>query len=50
MRKELLSQRDDLFVIHDFLSPEECEGYIALSESVGYGDAPINSFNGPVVR
>jgi hypothetical protein len=50
MRKELLSQRDDLFVIHDFLSPEECESYIALSESVGFGDAPINSFDGPVVR
>jgi predicted 2-oxoglutarate/Fe(II)-dependent dioxygenase YbiX len=50
MRKELLSQRDDLFVIHDFLSPEECEGYIALSESAGFGDAPINSFGGPVVR
>jgi predicted 2-oxoglutarate/Fe(II)-dependent dioxygenase YbiX len=49
-RKELLTNRDDLFVIHDFLSLEECEHYIALSESVGYGDAPITSFGGPVMR
>jgi predicted 2-oxoglutarate/Fe(II)-dependent dioxygenase YbiX len=50
MRKEFLSQRDDLFVIHEFLSPEECAGYIALSESTGYDDAPINSLSGPRIR
>lgn len=50
MRKELLTDRDDLFVVHDFLSPAECEAYTILSESEGYGDAPINSFGGPVVR
>ncbi|HSQ54620.1 MAG TPA: 2OG-Fe(II) oxygenase [Gemmata sp.] len=43
MRKELLSHRDDLFLLHDFLSPAECANYIALSESVGYGDAPITT-------
>jgi hypothetical protein len=50
MRKELLTQRDDLFVVHDFLTPDECQGYILLSEEAGFGDAPINSFGGPVVR
>ena len=50
MRKELLSDRDDLFVIHDFLTPDECMHYVALSESVGYGDAPINAMGGPVMR
>ncbi len=50
MRKQLLTERDDLFVVHEFLSPEECEAYIALSEGVGFGDAPINSYSGPVVR
>jgi predicted 2-oxoglutarate/Fe(II)-dependent dioxygenase YbiX len=50
MRKEFLSERDDLFVIHEFLSPEECASYIALSESTGYDDAPINSFGGPTIR
>jgi hypothetical protein len=50
MRKELLSERDDIFVIQDFLSVEECKHYIALSESAGYGDAPINSLGGFVMR
>ena len=50
MRKELLAERDDLFVVHDFLSPEECEHYTALSESVGYGDAPITTSAGFVMR
>jgi hypothetical protein len=50
MRKELITERDDIFVIHDFLSVEECQHYIALSESKGYGDAPINSIGGPMIR
>lgn len=49
-RKELLTERDDLFVIHDFLTPEECEHFISRSEAVGYGDAPITTTNGPVMR
>lgn len=49
MRKELLTERDDLFVIHDFLSPQECEHYIARSEAAGYGDAPISTLGGPVI-
>jgi hypothetical protein len=48
--RELLTARDDLFVIRDFLSAEECEYYIALAEGIGFGDAPITSFSGPVVR
>jgi hypothetical protein len=49
-RKVLLTERDDLFVVHDFLTSDECEQYTALSESVGYGDAPITSTFGPVMR
>lgn len=49
MRKEFVCERDDIFVVHDFLSPEECEQYIALSESYGYGDAPISTAGGPVM-
>lgn len=49
-RKELLTERDDLFVIHDFLTPEECERFISRSEEVGYGDAPITTMGGPVMR
>lgn len=50
MCKELLTDRDDLFVIHDFLSADECRHYIDLSESTGYDDAPITSLGGPVMR
>jgi hypothetical protein len=50
MRKQLLTERDDLFVVHDFLSPEECAEYIAASEGAGFGDAPINGLGGPVMR
>jgi hypothetical protein len=50
MRKELLNDLEDVFVVREFLSPAECEHYIALSESIGYGDAPVNTFGGPVVN
>ncbi|HEY1188655.1 MAG TPA: 2OG-Fe(II) oxygenase [Gemmata sp.] len=50
MRKELLAERDDLFVIHGFLSPDECDYYITMTESAGYGDAPISTMSGPVMR
>lgn len=49
-RKELLAGRDDLFVVHDFLSQDECDYYTTLSESVGYGDAPITTSSGFVMR
>ena len=48
MRKELL-HGDDIFVIHDFLTLDECERFIAASEAVGYGDAPISTSGGPVM-
>lgn len=38
------------FVIHDFLTPDECAGFIAASESAGYEDAPITSASGFVMR
>jgi predicted 2-oxoglutarate/Fe(II)-dependent dioxygenase YbiX len=50
MRKELLTDRDDLFVVHDFLTPDECDHYVTLSESAGYGDAPITTAAGFVMR
>ncbi|MDY3562936.1 2OG-Fe(II) oxygenase [Gemmata sp. JC673] len=50
MRKEFLAERDDLFVIHDFFSPDECDYYITMTESAGYGDAPITTTGGPVMR
>ena len=39
-----------LFVIPHFLTPEECDAFIARSEQLGYADAPINTSLGPLVR
>ena len=39
-----------LFVIPQFLTPEECETFIEQSERLGYADAPINTSFGPLVR
>ena len=50
MRKELLTSRDDIFVVHDFLSPADCEEFISRSEAAGFSDAPINQLGGPVIR
>ena len=40
---------DRVFVIRDFLPPEECERLIAWSEAKGYGEAPITTAGGPVM-
>lgn len=50
MRKELLTPRDDVFVIRDFLTRQECESHIARTEAAGYGDAPVSTFAGPVIN
>lgn len=41
---------NDIFVIHDFLTPAECQHYINASEAAGYGDAPITTSRGFVMR
>ncbi len=43
MRQELLTDDGDVFVVHDFLIPDECWHFVARSEAAGYGDAPINA-------
>ena len=49
MEKEQLDY-DRIFVIHDFLSLAECAEHITRSESAGYGDAPITTAAGFVMR
>lgn len=49
MRKESLDA-DDVFVIHDFFSPEECDSAIARSESSGFEEATITTSAGPVMN
>ena len=41
---------DDIFTVSGFLEAAECEGYIRLSESHGFGDAPIETSFGPSMR
>lgn len=41
---------DDVFTVSEFLTPAECEDHIRLTESIGYGLAPINSIFGPAFR
>jgi predicted 2-oxoglutarate/Fe(II)-dependent dioxygenase YbiX len=48
MRKEELDG-EQVFVIHDFLTPEECAEYIRVTEGVGYGPAPITTADGFVM-
>jgi hypothetical protein len=38
-----------VFVIHEFLSDQECETLVALAERSGFEEAPINSMGGAVV-
>jgi prolyl 4-hydroxylase len=49
VRQELL-QEDEIFLLHDFLSDEECRSFIALGEQVGYEEATITTAAGPVMK
>ncbi len=49
MRKEFL-YTDSVFIIHDFLSPKECDVYIARGEEIGFSEAPVTTFGGPQMR
>lgn len=48
MRKELCDG-EQVFVIHDFLTPAECDRFIAETERHGYAAAPITTAAGPVM-
>lgn len=46
MKKELL-QSESVFLIHDFLSAQECKEFIARGEAAGFDAAPVTTFEGP---
>lgn len=48
MRKELLDG-EQVFVIHNFLTPEECANYVRVTEASGYSAAPITTAGGFVM-
>ena len=39
----------DIGVIADFLSAEECDALIAFGEDLGFEDAPVSTYEGPVM-
>lgn len=39
-----------IYVVANALSSTECEQYIAKSEDIGFGDAPISEVGGEIVR
>jgi prolyl 4-hydroxylase len=49
MRKEEIDG-ERIFVIHDFLSPEECLQNMERTEQMGFGLAPITTAYGPVIN
>ena len=49
MHKEVIVA-NRIVLIHDFLSPEECQAYITQSEQQGYEEATINSVSGASIR
>lgn len=48
--KELLTPRDDIFVVRNFLTPEECQEQIAKCEAVGFAEAPVIGPSGPFIN
>ncbi len=47
-KKNLLN--NEIFTIDNILSPQECAEYIALTENIGYTDAPITTLRGFEIR
>jgi prolyl 4-hydroxylase len=41
---------DQIFTVDEFFTPQECENHIALAETTGFDDAPINSAFGAQIR
>jgi hypothetical protein len=38
--------KENIFVVTDFLSKQECQEYMVLSEGIGYEQAKINTASG----
>lgn len=49
MFRELL-HGEDIFLIRNLFTPEECAEFIRVSEEAGYDDAPISTGRGAVLR
>jgi hypothetical protein len=49
MHRELLDG-EDIFLLHDFFSPAQCDEFIARAEAAGFDEAPISTAGGAVLR
>jgi predicted 2-oxoglutarate/Fe(II)-dependent dioxygenase YbiX len=47
-KEELLGPR--IFLLHNFLTPAQCQAFIDRSEVAGYQEAPITTGAGPLLR
>jgi prolyl 4-hydroxylase len=43
---EFIKKSDNIFLVHNFLSPAQCSDYIKLSEKIGYEEAFIETEKG----
>lgn len=50
MEKEFLTERDDIFVIRGFFDDEACQRHIEKCESLGFGEATVNTSVGAIVN
>lgn len=41
---------DYVYVVHNYLTPEECASYIEMAEGIGFVDAPVSTSQGQVMR
>ena len=41
---------DYVYVVHEFLTPQECREYIQIAEFIGFAEAPITTSSGPKMR
>ena len=49
MKKETFHY-DYVYAVHDFLNNDECSEFIRIAESIGFGEAPITTSQGQVMR
>jgi len=49
IRREVVRGVEGAYVLHNILTPEECQQYIKLTETMGFGSAPVTTFGGMVM-
>jgi predicted 2-oxoglutarate/Fe(II)-dependent dioxygenase YbiX len=50
LQRTVLEEEESIVTISNFLSPEECDQFIQLTQAQGYEEAPITTFRGFAMR